>query len=64
MNEAFSRDRMRSYHLESKSRNERSFRETYNAFKTKKTRRKGFALAYPLLAAEVEATRLKRGAKK
>jgi hypothetical protein len=63
VNEAFSRDKMRTYLLDSKSRNERSFRETYNCFKKKQTRRKGFALEYPLLAAEVEATRLKRAKK-
>jgi hypothetical protein len=63
VNGFFSRDRMRSYLLDSRSRNERSFRETYNGFKKPKTRRKGFASEYPLLAAEVEATRLKRAKK-
>jgi hypothetical protein len=64
VNEAIARDKMRSYYLESKSRDERSFRQAYNTFKTKKTRRKSFALEYPLLAAEVEATRLKRNSRK
>jgi hypothetical protein len=54
------RDKARTYLLESKARSEKSFRETYNCCKKNQTRRKGFARAFPLLAAELEAMRPKK----